>query len=142
MFRKGWGGANNFALVRLSLFCLPNGAVAIDYQTHGSDSSDWPSGNMFVRFGTERVQLLRDGAKTSGPTDRAVGMLSHEAAQRLERSDKIELWHETKPREIVLDTNISKAGFEPAVRKMLQECKRPEGGKPEGDKKDKDEIAL
>ena len=47
-----------------------------------------------------------------------------------------------KRSEIALDTNISKAGFEPAVRKMLQECKRPEGDKPEGDKKDKDEIAL
>ncbi len=135
MFRKGWGGANNFALVRLSLVCLSNGAVAIDYQTHGSDSSDWPSGNMFVRFGTERAQLLRKGDKKTGPTDRAVGMLSSDAVQRLERTDKIALWHENKPSEIAMETQISRAGFEPAVRKMLQECKTPSGEK-------KDEIAL
>lgn len=134
MFRKGWGEADRYALIRLALSCLPDGAVELGYLTHGAEGSNWPPGHMVVRFGEERVPLLRRGTRTTGATDRAVGMLSREAVERLEQADSIALLHESGSGEVMQHTPISKAGFAATIRKVTQ-CARP------GDAA-KEEIAL
>jgi hypothetical protein len=131
MFRKGWGGWENYALIRLELSCLPSGGISLDYRTHGIETSHWPSDNVVVRFGNERVQLLRSSTKITGPSDRAIGMLKADVLERIQRVESISLVHESKDGNILQQTPISRAGFEPAIRKVMRECRMPEGSKPE-----------
>lgn len=135
MFRKGWGGADNYALIRLAVSCLPDGSLDVDYLTQGDDSSSWPSGDLVVRFGEERVRLKRIGNATKGSSDRAAAALSRAAAERLQRIDSIALLHEGKAGDVLQQTPISKAGYDASIRKVIRECGTPEGKK-------KEEIAL
>lgn len=135
MFRKGWGGAEDYALIRLALSCLPDGSLDVDYQTQGSDKSNWPEGDLVVRFGEERVRLKRIGNALKGPSDRAAAAMPRDTVERVEKADSIVLLHEGKSGAVVQQTPISKAGYDASIRRIIRDCKSPDGEK-------KDAVSL
>jgi hypothetical protein len=120
MFRRGWGGRDNFGLLRLALSCLPSGVIDIDYLARGS-GGPWPTDKLVMVFDDERVEFKRFGDGRTSPVERASATMTRDAAWQLAKAARVSMALEGGEG-ATLQTQIGRAGLAHAMSEMLSRC--------------------